>query len=359
MQNQRPLKFSLHSVLEHLPPGCRELFESEEEFSLSHGWFRNMIATGLAPYHEARFGVLTEEERVVAILPLQYSNTNGYGSLTNCYSCLYRPLIASDTDLCEIARSLGRELGRINSSWPLTRIDCVPADWPPRAAFSEGLNAGGLVVRQFDHFGNWHEALDGRCWAEYLAARPGNLRELLRRRRRQNDGVTGLTCEIIRTEESVARGIQAFETVYTRSWKPSEPFPRFNAGLISETARRGTLRLGVCWQQDQPVAVQLWVVRAGVATVLKLAHDEKHRGSSPGTVLTAVVVEQLIAEGIAALDFGRGDDPYKRLWVTQRRQRIGLLSANPRRLRGISALVRHDLGRLRRWQDASGNANGP
>jgi hypothetical protein len=359
MQPQRPLKFRLHSALEHLPPGCRELFESEEEFSLSHGWFRNMIATGLAPYNEARFGLLAEGERVIAILPLQFSSTHGYSSLTNCYSCLYRPLMASDRDPHEAAWSLGREFCRLNSRWPLARIDCLPADWPAQAAFSEGLNAGGIVVRKFEHFGNWHEALSGRCWAEYLASRPGNLRELLRRRRRQNDRVTGLTCEIVQAGESIARGIHAFETIYARSWKPSEPFPRFNAGIIREAAHGGALRLGICWQQDKPVAVQVWVVRAGVATVLKLAHDEEHRGSSPGTVLTAAIIEQLIGEGIAALDFGRGDDPYKRLWVSQRRQRIGLLLANPRRTRGILALLRHDLGRLRRRQNAFGNANGP
>jgi len=184
------------------------------------------------------------------------------------------------------------------------------------------------------------------------------LRELLRRRRRQNDRVTGYTCEIIQAGESIERGIRAYETVYARSWKPSEPFPGFNAGIIREAARGRSLRLGIYWEQDKPIAAQLWVIRSGVATVLKLAHDEEHRGSSPGTVLTAAIIEQLIGEGVDALDFGRGDDPYKRLWVSQRRQRIGLLLVNPRRTRGLSALLRHDLGRLRR-QITAGVAGGP
>lgn len=358
---QRPrmpsANFSLHA-LGHLPTGCRELFENEEEFSLSHEWYRNMVATGLPSDREAIFGVFADEASVIAILPLQYSGAEGYSSLTNCYSCIYRPLIAAGRNVSEVAWALGRELGHLNSLWPLTRIDCLPSDWPARTAFSEGLSASGVAVRQFEHFGNWFEPLGGRSWAEYLASRPGNLRELLRRRTRGDNRGAGFTCEIIKTGERLASGIQAFETVYARSWKPSEPFPQFNVGMIREAAHAGSLRLGICWQQNKPIAVQLWVVRAGIASVLKLAHDEDHRGTSPGTVLTAAVIEQLIAEGAVALDFGRGDDSYKRLWVSQRRQRVGLLLANPRRMSGISALIRHDLGRFLR-RHASGDGNSP
>lgn len=50
---------------------------------------------------------------------------------------------------------------------------------------------------------------------------------------------------------------------------------------------------------------------------------------------------------VTDIDFGRGDDPYKQLWATQRRQRIGFLLVNPRRVRGLTVLGRQVMGRGR------------
>jgi hypothetical protein len=202
-----------------------------------------------------------------------------------------------------------------------------------------------MLASRFAHFGNWHEPIAGRSWDQYLAARPGALRETVRRKLRR----TPTTLEIVATTDAVEAGIDAYEEIYARSWKVPEPYPRFHAEMMRRAAAAGVLRLGLLRAEARVIAVQIWIVQGGRAAVLKLAHDESDKTLSPGTVLTALMIRELLGrETVTELDFGRGDDAYKQLWATQRRQRIGIVLANPLRLRGLAALGRQALGHARR-----------
>jgi CelD/BcsL family acetyltransferase involved in cellulose biosynthesis len=174
------------------------------------------------------------------------------------------------------------------------------------------------------------------------------LRETVRRRLRRAEKLPDARFDLFSQPEQMDQAVEAFESVYRRSWKDAEPFPAFNGALIRSTAALGLLRLGVWAIGSQPVAVQFWVVKDGRAIVLKLAHDEAFKAHSPGTVLTALMLRYLLdREQVAAIDFGRGDDAYKQGWAAQRRQRIGLLLVNPWSMAGARDLLRHTAGRVR------------
>jgi CelD/BcsL family acetyltransferase involved in cellulose biosynthesis len=107
--------------------------------------------------------------------------------------------------------------------------------------------------------------------------------------------------------------------------------------------------MGLLWRADgTPVAAQYWLLSGGVAALLKLAHDQAALADSPGTVLTALMIRQLIeADQPTSLDFGRGDDPYKQLWASERRQRIGVTLSDPWHPAGFVACVLQAAGRRR------------
>jgi len=262
------------------------------------------------------------------------------------YTLTWRPLPGPDHDPAPAAAAIGRLLrGRRP-----TVLDTLPEEAPLLPAILAGLRQGGLRPLPFQHFGNWWQPLEpGAGWQGYLATRAPALRNTIQRklsraaRESRYEAISG-------PGAALEAGILAYEDVRARSWKPYEPFPSFDAALMRAAAAAGALRLGVLRGADGTVlAAQYWVLAGGYASLLKLAHAEDAKAASPGTVLTALMIRDLIdQDGATALDFGRGDDAYKPLWVNQRRQRMGYVLADPLSPAGLLAMARQTAGHTRR-----------
>ena len=313
-----------------LPAAAKDLFAQELGYSLA--WYRAAVGAAVPLGAEPFFmAVGTPVQAVWPMMRLRH----GLASLTSPYTCVWGPLTAPGAALEQAGAVLAawcREHARVR----LDAIDFSDIRWP---ALLAGIRQGGLTPLRFAHFGNWHANVAGQDWATYLAARPGKLRSTLRRRtERLRDG--GAALRLVTEMADLPEAIAAYESVYARSWKGPEPYRDFNPSLMRECAADGSLRLGLLQRGERTLAAQFWVVRGGIATVLKLAHSEAEKAASPGTVLTGLMIRTLLEQDkIAALDFGRGDDVYKRDWTGERRQRDGLVLANPRRLRGFAEVV--------------------
>jgi CelD/BcsL family acetyltransferase involved in cellulose biosynthesis len=107
----------------------------------------------------------------------------------------------------------------------------------------------------------------------------------------------------------------------------------------------GALRLGLLYLRDEPIAAQFWMLWNRRATIYKLAHDERFDQASPGSLLTARMMESVLErDRPVEVDFGAGDDPFKRTWLSRRRERWGIAAFDPRTLRGAKGVLRHVVG---------------
>ncbi len=327
-----------HAQLEALPDTGRALFGAD--FFATLAWYRTVTGAALPEGHAPLFVTVSSGPAVLAVFPIR-TGGGGAAALTTPYTCLWRPLLAPGLDAAA-RQAVWLGFGAWCRAFGTVRLDALDA--ADAGAIAAGLKRAGIVPLAFDHFGNWHETGIGN-WPDYLAARPGELREALRRRGRRLLKQGG-RFSIVTSPHDVEAGIAAYEQVYAKSWKTPEPFPHFNAALMRACARDGSLRLGLLHQGDAVLAAQFWVVRGPWAAVLKLAHDEAAKSLSPGTVLTGFMIEHLLTQaGVSTLDFGRGDDPYKASWTTRRAQRVGLVLANPARPGGLAAISRHAVGK--------------
>ena len=245
--------------LDALPPGCEALFAAaaRRSFQLTPAWFGAVLAAAMPADARPLFLLCHAAGRPLVLFPLR---TRRQGrqleGLSTPYTCLYQPLAAADATPAEL-RAAGAAFGRFCRSWGAVRLDALDPDWPGLAPLLRGAREAGLLTLPFRHFGNWHESVAGRSWATYLAARPGALRETIRRRLRQAERDPAIRLETIEAPAGLEAGIAAYEAVYAASWKPPEPFPGFSAALLRAAAPAGVLRLGILRRDGRPVAAQV------------------------------------------------------------------------------------------------------
>lgn len=352
-----------------LPTDVQGFLHEAEKRNIGQGlaWYRNLVATVFPDDLGLRFYVLRHDGQVRAVLPLR-AEKHPLGwrvtALSNYYTSLYEPALAagvSGADLAPLLAALKREFRGLSS---LTMSPMDPESDAYRALL-DAMRLAGWRPFDFFSFGNWYLPVSFD-WAAYLAKRGSTHRNTIKRMGKKF-AADGGTLEIVSSHESLPAAIAAYERVYAASWKKPEPFPDFVPGLVKICAEKGYLRLGLALLNGEPVAAQLWLVAHGRAEIYKVAYDEQYKAYSPGTLVTALLMQHVIdVDQVKEVDYLIGEDNYKRIWMSHRRERRGIIAYNPRSLAGLAGLARETAGRLvkaarARWQSAkkSGDASAP
>ncbi|WP_206241096.1 GNAT family N-acetyltransferase [Novosphingobium terrae] len=263
----------------------------------------------------------------LAALPLAHGD-QGLKGLANWYTFRLRALLTPGADSPALLKALAREVKHRGSRLTLSHI---PEEQIHLLA--DAFRAAGWMVQVAPCDINHWLDVAGRSYVDYLAARPGPLRTTLKRKAKK------VSCEIHR---DFSEDIWAdYEAIYAASWKGEEGSMAFLKRFAQEEAAAGRLRLGLARAEGKPVAAQLWTVEAGTAFIHKLAYIEEAKPLSPGTSLSAALFQTVIDEDrVSFVDFGTGDDPYKRDWMEQQRNRWQLQAIDPRAVSQWPALGR-------------------
>lgn len=262
---------------------------------------------------EVLLAIAERDESHVALPLMRKGRT--LEALRNWYSFSWRPL-GRDIDLLEaLARDLKAKASHIVLS-PLPDEDRSGCDL--QSAFN---GAGWFTVLEKSDT-NHVLRVSGRTFAEYWAARPGKMRTTLKRKAKKVD---------VRILEHFDEQAWAdYEAIYADSWKPTEGDPALLEAFARQEGSAGRIRLGIAAADGQPVAAQFWTVEDGTAYIHKLAHIEAAKPLSAGTTLSAALFEHVIdRDRVDLIDFGTGDDPYKRDWMEDERPRYRLECLDP------------------------------
>ena len=289
----------------------------------SKAWFALLEDAG----HQAVYAVARDEADSFC-LPLAVSG-NSLVSLTNWYAFTWRPDMHGVTSIAlstGLARALKNRACRIE-------FMKVPDEDGSAGLLEASFRQAGWWVDRTVHDTNHHLVLAGRSYAEYHASLPGRVRTTLKRKAGK------VAVEIVHDFQPDIW--DAYEQVYAQSWKAEEGDPAMLRSFAQAEGAAGRLRMGVARQGGVIVAAQFWTVERGTAYIHKLAHRDSARSLSPGTTLTAALMEQVIdRDRVSCVDFGTGDDAYKRDWMEDVRSRYRIECLDPRNPRAWPRVLR-------------------
>ncbi|MBB6425590.1 GNAT family N-acetyltransferase [Sphingopyxis sp. JAI128] len=283
-------------------------------------WFDLLEAHGFAG--EGRIDARGKAGTTIAFLPLRIDKPGHVAGLTNWYSFAIRPLYRGAADreaaLTGLFRSLRKRAARLSLD-PVRDEDREAMEFALRAAgwWTKAVAAGDrhwLDLGDMDHDGWW-------------ATRPGALRSTVQRKTKK--GIVD-----IRLFTAFDPGSWAdYERIYAASWKPEEGHPVLLRAFAEAEGAAGRLRMGIARIEGAPVAAQFWTVEDGTAFIHKLAHVEDSLKASPGTLLSAALFRHAIEiDEVRRVDFGTGNDAYKRDWMNRHDPLWRIEAFNPSRI---------------------------
>ncbi|MDO8701439.1 MAG: GNAT family N-acetyltransferase [Undibacterium sp.] len=351
-------RICVYQSLAALPDSYRRVFDAGQEsggFFLSFAWFDNLIRHSLSIEHSIRlFGVEDDSDgKAYALLPMCFvtARQRWYAprklvAASNYYSSLFS-LIHADTEqqVQENTYLLASEIINKTSHWDCIDLHPMARDSGQFESLRQAFLHSGAFIQTYFCFGNWYLKVNGRTFQEYFHSLPSRLKNTINRKSKQLEKSHGLHIKLIQSADELIAATAAYEQVYQSSWKLPEAHPLFISSLMQTCAQRGWLRLGIAYVGEQPVAAQLWIVHQRVASIYKLAYDEKFGKLSIGSILTSRMMEHVIdIDHVDEVDYLTGDDGYKQDWMSNRRERWGLIVFNQRTLKGNLSAFWH-LGR--------------
>ena len=340
------MKGTLYKKFDDLPPAYNGLLAESgtQNFYFSLPWYRNVTRTTLdagdelvligveddeggaatGTGSEIARGLLVARRRGAAFLKPRILDL-----FVNSYTMIAGPVLQpGEAARDEVVGTLIRTIRQTLPDIDIVRFDSMDPDNPDFRALETALAANGYRTHRAFSFVNWYEPCRDVSYEAYVASLSGKMRNLIGRRTRKLERESDIRWTLTDgtdDKDGFEQAMAAYWKIYDGSWKIPESYPDFIDGFVAACIEAGTLRLGILYVDDEPAAAQICTVTNGEATIYKLAYDEKFKNLSVGSVLTAKIMQQVLdADQPHTVDFGYGNDPYKKDWTRQRRDRMGL-----------------------------------
>jgi CelD/BcsL family acetyltransferase involved in cellulose biosynthesis len=208
--------------------------------------------------------------------------------------------------------------GSAADAWDSIELEGVDADEPTIRRLVAAVQQRDALVVERPGLNCWRLALP-ESWEAYLAGVSKSHRKQLRRIETRLLDTNRATLHSVRTEAELPAAWPTFVDLHQRrraalGEKGCFASPRF-AAFHEEVARRfaanGALRLDLLQMDGKPAAAEYHFAGGGVAFAYQAGVAPELMEEEPGRTITVALIRRAIEDGLSAIDFLRGDEPYK------------------------------------------------
>ncbi len=317
------MKFERYSHWNQLPASVDSLFGVAKYDSMffTREWFETLYAKTFEEGQSLMLASVVNEGKVLALLPLT-GTAERWQSFNHRYTALYSLLMVKENQT-EILNCMAEGL----SQMPVHSLQLNPVaeDDSNLLDLQQVMKTQGYESHRHFFFYNWFHRTQGQSFDEYMAGRPTQLRNTIARKRRKLEREHAYKIRLFKGDE-VQQGLVDYHAAYSASWKAYEQYVALLDALAINLSAPGWTRLAILTIDGNAAAAQLWFVVGGKASIFRLAYDEAWKRYSPGSILTAYLMQYVIdIDKVEEIDFLTGNEPYKQDWMSERRQRWRLL----------------------------------
>ena len=189
---------TVYTDLAALPKSFDQVFAGAGNLSpfFSLSWYRNFIASALAPDLRPRiYAVETaaapNRARAVLLMCNRDTESGVFGAntlrgLSNYYTSLFGPVLdPGEPDAHQMFDRFTTAIARDEIRWDVVDLNPLAVDTPDFLALVKAFRNANFIVQRYFCFGNWYLQLRGRTYAEYFESLPSQLKNTIRRRKKQ------------------------------------------------------------------------------------------------------------------------------------------------------------------------------
>lgn len=270
------------------------------------------------------------EDQLVGIAPwyLHESATSGRvlrllgdGPVCTDYADLLLEPDHAEGSIRVLAESLGRSMADPCHGWDLLELENIPASGTYLALLAEQLTTLDCRTHSTEALNCWRLALP-ESWDHFEMAQSKSHRKQIRRLLRRVLETERVKLHIARTPEEIGLAFPTLIDLHMRRRKSldqpgcfaSEAFAQFLPEAAIALSADGHCELLTLELDGAAIAAEIHFVDGNISFAYQAGIDPDRLEEEPGSLMQIAMIQHAMNEGRRAIDFLRGDEPYKPHW---------------------------------------------